>query len=272
MSKTKLLRLLESKALGDYRGLRDRDLILRAAAQVPRAVANRIAARAEEDMDRLVLATEQNMLSMLTRYRRGTIPAQQLARSLHEILTRTYFEIFAIGARAAGNPKVPAGWDDLTRQESDWIHGALQTEFQYLDKLVKGLVTNKDRWSVPYMRKRLRAYAQTAKAMFEAGRVAGLSPLNIIEWEARSDRGTCRECLLLRDFGPYLRHTLPTTPKAGHTRCLNNCRCTLRIHPASEEQVRVLQAMAYDKQYYLRLLDQSRSRPDNLPRTRGRVR
>jgi hypothetical protein len=78
-------------------------------------------------------------------------------------------------------------------------------------------------------------------------------------------------CLLLRDFGPYLRHTIPTTPKAGLSRCLNNCRCTLKAIPASEEQIRVLDALAYSKQYYLKLLNLSRSRPDRgLPRKVGR--
>lgn len=268
--RARLLRLFESKSLGDYRGLRQRDLALRATAAVGDREADRVAAQAESDMAQLIAATEQNMLEVLNRYRAGKVNAAGFSRGLSEILQRVYYEIFLLGAQASGNPKAIRGFTGLMPQELAWVRGALATEQGFLNKLVQGIVRNKARWSVGYIRKRLRAYAETAKAVFQVGRVAGTPVLTLIHWEARGDKGTCRECFLLRDFGPYLRHTLPCTPKSGSSRCLQNCRCTLRTQPITLEQMKVYQALAYGKEYYLKLLQQSRSRPDNLPRVVGR--
>ena len=112
------------------------------------------------------------------------------------------------------------------------------------------LTTNSER----YIRRRMMAYADTLKHVYYAGRVKGTPKGMVIDWISPLDRHTCKGCRYMAEHSPWTRDSIPTTPRAGDTRCLSNCRCRLVMREVTPEVYAQLARRTKPKTWYHRIL------------------
>ncbi len=117
------------------------------------------------------------------------------------------------------------------------------------------LTTNSER----YIRRRMTAYADTLKHAYYAGRVKGTPKGMVIDWISPLDRHTCKGCRYMSEHSPWTRDSLPTTPRAGDTRCLSNCRCRLVMREVKREAYAALDKRKRPKRWYSTILDRLRA-------------
>lgn len=163
-------------------------------------------------------------------------------------LRKSYREAFSLGLQSSGAPKYR-----VTVADSDlkFVDSAVREEMKYFNRLLTQIDQNKVRGK---MMKRLGAYAEALKHVFYAGRVMGTPSGMVIDWIGPFDRNTCAGCWFLYRHSPYTKDTLPTTPRAGDTPCLNRCRCRLVMRKVSPEQFDKVQSRHHSKDWYGRNL------------------
>lgn len=126
----------------------------------------------------------------------------------------------------------------VSQEEARWLESAVRHEATYFNRLLDQVRNGK---SPAAYRKRIKRYATTLESVFRSGQVAGQHPHTVIHWVVDTALENCPDCLALAKKGPFTKESLPTTPKAGATRCLDNCGCTLeyvKLDQASFERVR----------------------------------
>ena len=77
------------------------------------------------------------------------------------------------------------------------------------------------------LEKRVSMYAQTLDGIEGNAWVEDQGDRVVIDW-VLGVAEHCPDCLILAANSPYTKLSLPTTPRAGSTKCLSNCRCSLR--------------------------------------------
>ena len=80
------------------------------------------------------------------------------------------------------------------------------------------------------------AYVETINAIYHAGLVRATPAETIWFWRLHPAEH-CEGCKVLARYSPYTKFTLPTTPKAGSTQCLSNCKCSLEARTARPGEV-----------------------------------
>lgn len=162
-----------------------------------------------------------DMQDMLMKYRRGEMTHSQFAFHAKKAFSDMYTKAFGLGAQSSG-------MGDIGIRPSDrkWLDKFKKTEFGFLNKFIADM--EKGKGSMDYS-ERLNMYVNTIDSLFDAGRV-----------DAYPDDGTkvywrlgaaehCPDCIALAMRSPFTPKTLPTTPRAGDTRCLSHCKCSLSI-------------------------------------------
>ena len=122
----------------------------------------------------------------------------------------------------------------LRKEENRWVNSAVIHEMRFLNRLLIEIDSGR---SVDSLKGRINMYGNTVKSAYHAGVVAGAHPDVIIEWRVNKLAENCGDCLNLEKYGPYTKDNLPSTPKAGATRCLSNCKCTLIIRKVEKSEV-----------------------------------
>jgi hypothetical protein len=159
-------------------------------------------------------------------------------------LREAYQEAFALGMKSSGAENVRAS---VAQFDKEWVSGAARQELKFFNQLLRQVEegTYKGR-----LEKRLAAYAEALQNVFYSGRVMGTPSGHIIDWVGPNDRETCNGCQFLLKHTPYTKATIPTTPRAGDTRCLNNCRCRLVIRDVGQEKFETVQKRHRSKRWY----------------------
>lgn len=65
----------------------------------------------------------------------------------------------------------------------------------------------------------------------------------------------CNGCRFLSEHSPYVKESIPTTPRAGSTRCLNNCRCKLVARDVGKEVYERVYSSQRSKDWFSRKLE-----------------
>ncbi len=134
-----------------------------------------------------------------------------------------------MGLESSGVGKFRAAVADVDRA---YVDKAVRSEMRYFNKVL----TQIDRGQLKgQLMNRLSAYAETLKHVYYSGRVMGTPSGMIIDWISPMDRVTCKGCAFLYQNSPYTKRTIPTTPRAGDTPCLNRCRCRLVMRTVPKE-------------------------------------
>jgi hypothetical protein len=141
---------------------------------------------------------------------RYTSTMEAARQDLREAWERSY----RMGIRSSGVWKSPR----LAASESSWVRQAARREMSFFNQLIDDVKAGKP---VQSLRSRIAMYGKAILAAYTAGQVAATGRSTLIHWLLDPQAEHCDDCIALAKNGPYVKDTLPTTPRAG----LCKCRC-----------------------------------------------
>jgi len=191
----------------------------------------------------------------LRKYRNGDwskTKAETRASIIFKDVTRTAYQL---GTKSVGLVKPTGSLYDLTPSENRWIDSYIKEEFGYFKKFLAQAPNISDK----QLKYRLGLYAAAMRSVYESGRVLSVGEDVLITWVLQSDE-PCPDCQTLARNNPYTVNTLPTTPKAGQTRCRGNCYCSLKIDKVSKKEVDKVEKTHRSAKYVLRKIKQQQRR------------
>jgi len=194
-----------------------------------RQVRARSSSSAQRQFDGLMKDVEKEIFDVTRMYLRSKDPKAKQRRvgkqawleQVRGTLRRGHHTAFELGLKSSGAGRFRVS---VSSQDEEYLRGALSHEMVYFNKLLRQIDAGKMAGS---LKLRLAAYAETLKHVFYAGRVMGTPTGMVIDWISPMDRNTCKGCSFLFRNSPYTKRSIPTTPRAGDTNCLNRCRCRL---------------------------------------------
>ena len=142
-------------------------------------------------------------------------------------LERWSLSAYRAGLMAAGIGDLPMNTDDDKFMET-WVKAERAYLITFFKQIRRSLV------SMSRARMRARMYANTLDALVYSALVGSFPQSGTeVHW-VLGVAEHCPDCLRL-SRKTYKPKTLPTTPRAGATRCMSNCKCTLVVlfHPAA---------------------------------------
>jgi len=162
--------------------------------------------------------------------------SQVVLKNFKEVAFKRYKEAFLLGAKASGNPFYKADVP-LTDKDLSFLKGAVNKEATFFNRLLRDakLQIQTGTLNKAKINRRADMYGDAAKAQFWNGTVKGMGDNVEIHW-VLGQAEHCSDCPILASK-TYTWETLPTTPGAGDTACLSNCKCHLEIikrPPATE--------------------------------------
>lgn len=143
-----------------------------------------------------------------------------------------YEDAYRLGTQAAGLTQT-GSLVVIGDDERRWLDSMFNQEMKYFNKLLDVLVR---RDASSNSKNRLARYANAVRSVFEASRVLQVPDNHLIYWVLQSNN-PCSHCRFLHRNSPYTKNTLPTTPKAGSTACLDHCYCKLRVVKAKPSEI-----------------------------------
>jgi len=145
-----------------------------------------------------------------------------------DILDSTYAKAFRAGALYVGNSEFST--DDFSYATSKVVSQIVNAETAYFRNLAKKFWDAGQEGRQPPIEGSVEAYARSLEAQFYNGLIVGATEEMRFDWLLGNNEDThCVDCLSLAANGPYTKYNVPTTPRAGDTRCLYRCRCELKI-------------------------------------------
>ena len=252
--------LLESKNVGSFKGdvsVFKQDAIgVASAMPAPSASRNALEKDAAKKLDKVVARLEKEMLSTLKKFRADKISKTKFKETMKSRLTIAYQDAYALGTRASGLVRATDLSFHTGSDEKRWIQSAISQEQTYFNKFLADLLKGQ---SLPIAKRRISNYANAVRSIFDSSKVVQLPDNVIIHWVLQSGN-PCPECRLLHRLSPFTKATLPTTPKAGSTRCLSYCYCKLRIVQGTPAKVKSIARRNRSADYLLKKLKASRKK------------
>lgn len=178
-------------------------------------------------MIKLKLKVKEELTTVLQQFKSDEINKNQAAVRMKDILKSGHEEAFLRGMKAAGFDS-----DKLPDKEAKWLQSTRADEHMYLNKFLDDV--ENDRGTVDHYT-RSSFYGDALNGTYNAGRNAAMPPGMLVYWRLESKKSSvtgkkiqhCETCLYLSKESPFTPATLPIVPRAGHTKCVNNCRCKL---------------------------------------------
>jgi hypothetical protein len=191
---------------------------------------------AGKKLDVEVKKLADHLQKQIRAYQNEKISFKRLETRTSIAFKSTIETIFKLGMKAVGLVKPTGSAYDLTASERKWIKSYLDEELGYFKRFLKQL-KGKESKNRRDIQRRTELYANALKSVYEAGRVLSVGPNVLVTWKLES-KNPCPDCKLIHRYNPYTPDTLPTTPKAGQTRCRAYCYCTLEIKTATPSAVK----------------------------------
>jgi len=191
-----------------------------------------------------------SLSSLLQKYINGEISANQFKNSARKEFKVAYEQAFMTGSKASGlNLKLVS----MPKEDKKWLTKIRKEEYKYLENFLSDVTNGKGK--MDYF-DRLRMYIDFVDSIYDAGKVEAM-PTNgtTIHWILDEACDNCPDCVGYAANSPYNPETLPTTPGAGSSRCLSNCKCTLKIEYAQPENLQIDRTKFNNKKPYLESLD-----------------
>jgi len=152
----------------------------------------------------------------------------RLGRFEKEMLSH-YTKAYQSGALKMGNPYYK-DVKNFSPADLKFLKQAVSKEMGYLRNFLGGDAKRKIAGSYFRGLKRVSGFTASLDAQFFNGMVAGAGPNHVFWWEVGGTVAAhCEDCFSLNFNNPYTRDTLPTVPRAGGTKCMSWCQCTLRV-------------------------------------------
>lgn len=217
-----------------------------------RRVRARSSSASQRQFDELMKDVEKEIFDVTRMYLRSKDPKakqrrvgkQEWLEQVRGTLRRGHHTAFELGLKSSGAGKFRVS---VSSQDEEYLRGALSHEMVYFNKLLRQIDAGRMAGS---LKLRLAAYAEALKHVFYAGRVMGTPTGMVIDWISPLDRNTCKGCTFLFRNSPYTKRSLPTTPRAGDTPCLNRCRCRLVMREVPAEKFKEIEKKHPRKSVY----------------------
>lgn len=170
---------------------------------------------------------DDDMRELARRFAAGELSVERWMQEFDALLKAGHTDAHLIGQRAAG------GFEDVATARF-WGGYFAQTEAQYMQGFALDLLAMDPRyfgedgeWRADAMHNRMRLYLGKTRGTAGYGFVHGSPPGSQYDWELMALEDHCEDCPVIAAGGPYTKETLYTTPGAGDTPCLGNCKCRL---------------------------------------------
>jgi hypothetical protein len=264
--------LHETKQVGKHAGLDPAsDFALQASAEAPRHKQRRASAgkTQKKRLKTVQSKFEKDLIAVIKKYRAGGKSMKWLRGEGKRLLTTAYTDAYKLGMAATGMLAPRTGKKvkgkrpkaELTAEDKKWIASSTKKELIYLNRLLGHVIEDNVRGNLP---KRIKAYSQTVGSVYDASRIIADTPMVVIHWVLETNRSKrktpkpCPDCQLLHKLSPFTKYTLPTTPKAGLTRCLSNCLCRLRIIIVKRTEVEKIKRKNKSADFLIRKVQRNR--------------
>lgn len=261
--------LTESKHIGTYKGRNlERDLLTSAFKDMVPGLARATRhahQRARSRLDTLVRHFHTTAVLRLNQARSGTVRRELALKDLKDSFKVLYYDAYKLGLEGSASHLDPQL--GMSAEDRRWVDTAFVHEMRFFNRFVSQVMEG--RLSPGQIDHRVRMYMDTVRSVYESGRVMGTSPTTLIYWVYNPEAQHCESCLYLRDHSPYTRNTIPTTPRAGGTECISNCKCHLRMVPADPEIIKQVEARHLSRSTMMRYLGQLKNRRSPRWRARG---
>lgn len=173
--------------------------------------------------------------SIAKKLEKGKITLDQFTKEAHRAIGKNF--------RTAYEMNVGAGAMDAGADE--YLRRATSAEMRYAKQFGNDIVGGTTRMPIS---RRAGMYARTLDGIGWNAKVSALPANARIIWKLGVAEH-CEDCILLAANSPYTKWNLPTTPKAGATKCLSNCQCKLVFSKGrlTKEELKDAAAYAYRK-------------------------
>ena len=231
----------EGKALGTA-SQRDlhiaRDLLTNRAYHYAKFAENRHIGRVvgKRTLGRVQDRVRGELLALLDDFAQGRVDETELRDEIVRLMKTAWRDVFVAGLRASAHDRQTI--TTLNADDQRWLRGAMSHEMRFLNRFVSAVIESS--WKMP-LERRVEMYVRTLESFYDSARVIGMPGLAVLHWVGPEDRRTCAGCRYLFDHSPYTKLTLPTTPRAGATPCLSNCRDRLVVRVGTADEVRALE-------------------------------
>lgn len=218
--------MLDEATLADLRDLRARvDLALRLWEGLEGVQFEEAALPGS--VDAMVAQHTRAMDRLAQQLKAGNITKRQFEKAAQRQIEQAFEKAYAVGKGAA-----------LNIGDTEFLRRAAAAEVEYASKFGADVAAGSGR--MPVMM-RSRMYGKTLKAMAWHGKVERQPDSVRIHWRLGKAEH-CLDCISLAASGPYRKWNLPTTPGAGATKCLSNCKCRLvfvkgKLTPSEKRQM-----------------------------------
>jgi hypothetical protein len=279
----------EAKGLHSYKGTDDiRQAVLNIGFDLNtgqfKAARRRATSSSNAQFKALIERVAAGLKNSTDSFLSGAWSRTRWERWVKHLLKTAYHEAFDLGIKSSGAGALRAGRADI---DTRWVESAYRHEMRHFNKFLREIVASAEpevlrkeidpktgkptvdprtgrptgkliRVAPPkvsvrgddMIHARMQAYADTVKHVYYAGRVMGTPDGMVIDWISPLDRRTCRGCRFLSDNSPYTKNSLPSTPRAGDTRCLNNCRCRLVVREIPRAKYIETQRAQHSRRWY----------------------
>ncbi len=253
--------LLDGKDLAVFKGeiLKQKQQAIRVSAAMPRPATYRrkLEKDASKKLDKVVIALDRKMTRLHRRLIRDDIDPSLFEKKMRIALRNAYMDAYALGSMSSGFVRA----DDISQRSSEdemnWLKKVLKEENKHFTKFIDDMIFGVSRTKVKH---RIKSYAEAIRSVFQSSRVLQMPDDSIFHWVLESGN-PCADCRLLHRMSPFLRETLPTTPKSGSTRCLANCWCTLRIVKSKNQaELQKIKRRNRNSKYLLDRIEKNRAR------------
>ena len=211
------------KSIGSRRKTSSTKNIVAAYTQALKpGAAKRAYSKAKMAWSRYKKEMEKDFIRLVTELDTKKITKNQFIARSRSLFKAAYEKAYRLGTDSAG-----LDFMDLPSEDLTWLARARSHEYRFLNKFADDIVSK--RGSIAY-NDRARMYVTNTDGIFDAGRIdAYPNESTWVYWELGGSENPCGDCIDLAMNSPYRPDELPTTPRAGDTQCLSNCKCTLRI-------------------------------------------
>lgn len=247
--------LTEGKSIGTYKvaDLKLHGDVIQQAIDpnVLNTLRHKGAAQGRKAMKEVRARTESRLLKLIEAFHTDVLVGEEFKKSMTQVMRAAWYESFKAGIRAGGVPAKKIGGRTLPKlAEGDdkWFRSAMTHEMRFLNRFIKAIVENDYKMPLP---QRVKMYVNSLNAFYESSRIVALPETTLIHWTGPRDKTTCDSCRYMFENSPFTKANLPTTPRAGLTRCLTNCRDKLMIRIVPPAQIEEAMANAPSRETHV---------------------
>ncbi len=184
--------------------------------------------------------TKRSVTALVANLKGKKLAEDSFRTKIVATMKNAWRDTFLAGIRGAGVAGSEVGRGKLIvpevvpKMDEVWLKSAIQHEMGFLNRFIDDIVEGNGRMPVA---QRTKMYVDALESFYTSARVIGLPADVVLWWVGPHDARSCPGCNYLFSHAPYSKLNLPTTPRAGLTPCLTNCRDRILVRRAAPDEV-----------------------------------